>query len=410
MDSFWNLAVSKFEDYLENTNKLISIYNSKGEKQKSNTLRFKVKNYKKWIQEVKKIRDDKIEINNINDLKNLGLKGKIITKLEEIFNHQEIKDNLKLLDIIREFSDPKLDIETEEISKLTSIHDVGYSTAKKLYAKGLTLEKILDEWNSLISQNESYSDLNFMSGPLHQRVSREKMKELSRIYKTNKDRILYKFSNTQWLKNLTYYQLIAVKYYHDIKQRIDRKEIDIFNNVIQKIVKMINKDLIVVICGSYRRECSNSGDIDILLTDPTIKIKEDVQRLRFNYLSELVRVLNHMGIICDHLSEGEFKYMGMCKIDGAKFKSPYARRLDIKFVYYNSFIPELLHFTGSGDLNKQMRTKAIKMNMFLSETGLYTNSSKNKEIVCYTEEEIFKHLKIKYLEPKDRHIDNYQDL
>ena len=50
----------------------------------------------------------------------------------------------------------------------------------------------------------------------------------------------------------------------------------------------------------------------------------------------------------------------------------------------------MLHFTGSGALNKQMRLKAIKMNMFLSETGLYTDSKKTKQIVCYTEEEILK--------------------
>ena len=50
------------------------------------------------------------------------------------------------------------------------------------------------------------------------------------------------------------------------------------------------------------------------------------------------------------------------------------------------------------------------MNMFLSETGLYTNKKKEEEIICYEEKEIFKGLKIKYLEPKDRHIDNYIDL
>ena len=299
---------------------------------------------------------------------------------------------------------------TEENAKLTSIHDVGHATAKKLYSKEVTLEKLLEEWNTLINQNALYSDLNFMKGQFIQCVSHEKRKELSRLYKINKDKKLHNFSNTQWLKHLTYYQLVAIKYYEDIKQRIDRSEIDIFDKVVKNIAKKINSELVVVICGSYRRECSNSGDIDILLTHPDIKTKEEINRLRFNYLSEVVRVLDHIGIICDHLSEGEFKYMGMCRIDAVKFKSPYARRLDIKFVYYNSFIPELLHFTGSGDINKQMRLKAIKMNMFLSETGLYTDSSKTNEIVCYTEKEIFEHLKIKYLEPKDRHIDNYQDL
>lgn len=410
MDNFWDVAVLKFEEYLDNTNTLVSIHNINNESNKAKQLKFKIKNYKKWVQEVKNFRDQKTKIDNIQDINNLGLKGGLLKKLIEIYNSNEISDNLILLEIIKTNKNPELNTETEEISKLTSVHDIGHSTAKKLYSKGVTLDKLLNEWTTLINNDESYSELNFINGTIQQKVSKEKTKVLSKIYGFNKDKILKKFINTKYLKHLTYYQLVAIKYYEDIKQRIDRSEIDLFKNAIDKLVEMLDPNLIAVICGSYRRECSNSGDIDILLTHTNVKTKEELNNLQYNYLGELVRVLNHLGIICDNLSEGEFKYMGMCRLNTNIFKSPYARRLDIKFVYYNSFVPELLHFTGSGDINKQMRLKAIKMNMFLSETGLYTNKDKEEEIICYEEKEIFKKLKIKYLKPKDRHIDNYIDL
>ena len=78
-------------------------------------------------------------------------------------------------------------------------------------------------------------------------------------------------------------------------------------------------------------------------------------------------------------------------------------RLDIIIVPISSFYTALLHFTGSAVFNQKMRLHAKSMNMKLSEYGLYKNvGNKNIPIEINSEEDIFKYLKLKYVEPKKR--------
>ena len=63
---------------------------------------------------------------------------------------------------------------------------------------------------------------------------------------------------------------IGVQYYEDFKLKIPREEIDEIYDYLQKIVKSIDDNLTLEICGSYRRGALESGDIDILITTPKI--------------------------------------------------------------------------------------------------------------------------------------------
>ena len=225
MKAFWKLAKEKLEEYLENTNKIISIYNINNVTKKAKELKFKIKNYKKWIQETVEFQTKNIQVKTEEDLKNLGIKGSLLSKLKEILSNGEISDNLKLLELISKNSSPELNKDTEEITKLTSIHDVGTATAKKLYEKGVSLDKLLEEWKQLVESNSEIANINFMKGELQQKVPKERIKDLSKIYRLRKEKILNMFSKTKYLKHLTYYQIVALKYYEDIKQRIDRSEI-----------------------------------------------------------------------------------------------------------------------------------------------------------------------------------------
>ena len=217
-----------------------------------------------------------------------------------------------------------------------------------------------------------------------------------------------KFSNTNYLKHLNYSQLIGIKYFHDIEKRIPRNEISEMEKIIKTVIHKLNKDMITEVCGSYRRGNKDSGDIDILLSHPSVKENQDISCMNNNILLELIKVLTSIGFLYDHITvDGYTKYMGVCK-----FKNNPYRRIDIRFISYNSLPSALLYFTGSADLNKKMRMEAQTKGYKLNEYGLYKgyfDKKQNKEIFdekldTPTEEAIFKLLDMKYLEPTKRNI------
>ena len=75
------------------------------------------------------------------------------------------------------------------------------------------------------------------------------------------------------------------------------------------------------------------------------------------------------------------------------------RRIDIRFISYDSYPAAILYFTGSGDLNKKMREIAKKKGYKLSEYGLFDN---NKPIKVSSERDIFHALGIEYIPPQLR--------
>ena len=83
----------------------------------------------------------------------------------------------------------------------------------------------------------------------------------------------------------------------------------------------------------------------------------------------------------------------------SKLKKNPIRRIDIIFVPFESYYSALLYFTGSYQLNRDMRQEAKKMGYKLNEYGLY----KNKKLIrVNSEKEIFDKLKLEYKEPKYR--------
>jgi DNA polymerase/3'-5' exonuclease PolX len=88
--------------------------------------------------------------------------------------------------------------------------------------------------------------------------------------------------------------------------------------------------------------------------------------------------------------------MGFCK-----YKDLPIRRIDIRFIPFLSWYPALLYFTGSKEFNLMLRSNAKKMGYKVSEYGIFKN---NKNIYVESEEEIFKILGMKYLEPQERNF------
>jgi len=186
---------------------------------------------------------------------------------------------------------------------------------------------------------------------------------------------------------------IGLKYYNDFKQLIPRKEIDIIKKIIQKNLTKIDKKYIFEICGSYRRGSKESGDIDILITHATKY--EDT-----NHLINIVTYLKEIKFITDELTiNGNTKFMGVCKIK----ESPFYRRIDIRFVKYNSYYSSLLYFTGNKNFNILMRKKALSLNMSINEYGIIDNKN-NDVLSVYSEKELFDKINMEFIEPINRNI------
>lgn len=400
---------------------LKSIYNIKQEKKKSSTIQFKVRSYKKWISLLNKLKNDiSNEKISIDFLKTNKVSDKCIKKMIEINDTDNLKEIDELTKTISDLQQEitELHVETKTAkskSKGSSIKNISYESAilHKVYGIGektvdiflksnITLDKFMEEWTYFVNNNNSslipdnYFDIN----------------DLSKVDNFNNDKNIFikeKFSNTKYLKLLNYGQLVGIKYFNDIEQRIPRNEIKIIEKILKKCLKTMNKDLKMDICGSYRRGKEDSGDIDVLICHPNIKENEDLQNLKENILLKLVIFLTKAGFIKEHLTlKGNTKYMGLCKLNNTVFH----RRIDIIFKPYNCYASSLLYFTGSGDLNKIMREHAMRKGYKLNEYGLFKtkfNKSTNKleeeyRIDCFTEKEIFENLDYKWLKPTERNI------
>jgi DNA polymerase beta len=379
------VIIDEFKTLINKLKSDISIMESKlksEENQKSDSnsiskkdisaVNFKIRNYHKVIKSLEDFSET--EISNSSILKDLPGIGKgTLTRIDEIINNGKLEEGHK--EISEE--DQKL---AKNIESLMTITGIGPAKAVELNKTGVTLEQLLNE------------------------------------YEQHKDDI----TKSQLLGSLslTHHQIIGLKYYHQFTKRIPRGTITKIDKKLQKSIKSYLKSLqqkievSAVICGSYRRGCKNSGDIDLLISGDAA----------FD-LIDFVKFLTTEGLVIDHLTEkGTTKFMGVC--EGGY-------RLDIRFIPEESFGAALMYFTGSKVFNTLVRTEALKLGYTLEEYGIYpllsfdqtdTNTNintnikkvshshqhlKGEKIACPTEEVIFDILKIdkKYLDPVNRNLE-----
>jgi len=291
------------------------------------------------------------EIKNGSDLENIKGIGKgTINRINEILK-------------IGKLSEIKTNVTEEKFSKaieeLQEIHGIGHKTAYDLVVK-----------NGIKSINEL-----------------EKARD----------------NGTVELNNII---LTGLKYHSIYKQNIPRSEVTNIKEYLEKEAKTINKDLNITICGSYRRGKDTSNDIDVLLTHPNIKTKIQLSKQDDNnYLLKFVKKLKKNKFILDDLTDKDYemKYMGYCKLSQPSKKKYLVRRIDIRYIPYDSYYTALLYFTGSGQFNKKMRRLAEQLGYLLNEYGLYKlDKDTKKRIKIRSEEDVFKVLGMDYLTPDKR--------
>lgn len=285
--------------------------------------------------------------------KNGTWKSSIIQKIDTILKTGTADD------INIEIEDPiaiEINEESIAIENLSKVAGIGKATATKLY-----------------------KDLNITT-----------VQELKELYEINKTVINSK-------------QAIGLIHYDDLLKRIPRSEMnnwrDILTSIFQDTLDSLNLDGSLIISGSYRREKDDSGDVDVLIISKTYN-----ELLMNTFYKNLLEsgIFKKENII----ASGGTKIMAIAKI------LDIFRHVDIFYFSLEVFPFALLFTTGSKEFNLRMRSHALKRGFSLNERNLTKKNGKlvsedeyiskiNKPLPT-TEEDIFKFLDYKYVEPKYR--------
>ena len=313
-------------------------------------------------------------------------------KKEEQVNLFRINALKKINDILKKY--PSKINNGDELKNIPGIGKSTISRLNEIIDNGFLKE--LDNYDTKKMHNNSVDELEKVFG-----VGRKKAMELINKYNIKNIKDLKK--RAQKL-DLPVAIKIGLKYIDTYKQNIPRSEVLEIDMFIQQQLYKIDVDLYGIICGSYRRQNLTSNDIDLLIVHPKIRTQIDLKRsfenIKQHFLYKLVNHLIQLGFITDTLTGTETlsKFMGYCRIGN----NPY-RRIDIRFIPYESLYYSQLFFTGSGEFNKRMRRIAMDLGYKLSEYGLFDLET-GKSIPADSEKAIFDKLGMQYVEPKDRSI------
>ncbi|HSW76893.1 MAG TPA: nucleotidyltransferase domain-containing protein [Candidatus Saccharimonadales bacterium] len=192
--------------------------------------------------------------------------------------------------------------------------------------------------------------------------------------------------NDLWHKaSLNESQRLGILWRKHLVLKINREEMDriylAINSIFIKHINMIEWMMV----GSYRRQCPQSSDVDVLIKRTPLSMTMDT----------IVDLLK--SVLVAILAKGHSKLMGIMRL------SPHdvAHRIDIRIIDEPSWPYGLLYFTGSKNFNQYSRKRAIELGMTLNEYGLYQGYDETS-LFAKTERDIFKHLQLDYLDPKDR--------
>jgi DNA polymerase (family 10) len=166
-----------------------------------------------------------------------------------------------------------------------------------------------------------------------------------------------------------------IKYARKTGRKLLGQMLPLANEIKNKLEKL-DKVADVEVAGSIRRRKETIGDIDILV------ITDDPQEI----MEYFINMDNVDRVIARGPTKSTVRLIGNVSCD-------------LREVSYKSFGSALLYFTGSKEVNVELRKIAIKNGWKLSEYGLF----KGDEIIAgQTEEEIFQKFRMEYMEPEIR--------
>lgn len=321
---------------------------------------------------------------------------KSTSKKEEMTNMFRLKSIRVVIKTLKKFPD-----EIVSINQFKNIKGIGQGTCNRIdeIIKTGKLSEIR------VQEKEDKDTLQYIKALMEViGIGRKKAHELVTVNKIHTVKELQEKFNKG---TITLNDNIAkgLKYFDIYKQKIPREEVFKIEQYLHKMTSKVDNELVGIICGSYRRVSPTSNDIDCMITHPSIKTKADLEKKK-NYLNLFVKKLIDDGFIIDSLTGEDVtsKYMGFCQLKNTKKNKYPVRRIDIRYMPYESYYTALLYFTGPGEFNMRMRQLAISQNYMLNEYGLFVVEGKEKikRIKINSEKEVFDILGMEYLDPEKR--------
>jgi DNA polymerase/3'-5' exonuclease PolX len=186
---------------------------------------------------------------------------------------------------------------------------------------------------------------------------------------------------------------LGLKYWKDFQTRIPRKEMLLHEDLLKRVISSVDPKLKFQVTGSFRRLEPSSGDIDVLITHSDDPANAD------ELFKSIVEIFKNDGYIINVFAEGGKKCLAICKLKRHKMY----RRIDLLYTNKKEYPFAVLYFTGNAEFNVAMRSYCLSKGLSLSEHGLKVEQT--GEFVNFnfhSEEDIFKYLGLKFIEPQDR--------
>lgn len=384
------------------------VYNLKIKKKKlkKNSKKNSNKSKIEYIKKKEKIRKEnnkeEINIENFKLKPSLETNTKIIEELELIRNNLislndifRLKAYNNVLKIIKEHYSNIPIQRGEDLLSFKGIGEKLVSKINEIFKNGFLEETLKLRNNSSFKIIELFSNI-YGIGPknAHKFVNEKNIISIEELEKRKNE------IQENGLPLLDNKRQLGLKYYKHFLNRIPREEMIMHETFLKKqlekiIIKYPGTNIMIV--GSYRRNKIDSGDIDLLISNE--KNKKEV-------FIEFINILKKCNYLIDDLAFGEKKYMGVCNLEN---KEP--RRIDILYTTPQEYPFAQLYFTGSGNFNSLLRDYANSKGFRLNEYGLKYYDNKSKivgdfvENIFMNEEDIFKFLKVPYINPENR--ENY---
>ncbi|NXJ90577.1 TDT nucleotidylexotransferase, partial [Corythaixoides concolor] len=220
---------------------------------------------------------------------------------------------------------------------------------------------------------------------------------------------------------LTKMQKAGFLYYEDLVSCVSKAEADAVSSIVKNTVCTFLPDALVTITGGFRRGKKIGHDIDFLITSPGLReddellhkglllycdifestfVKEQLPSRKVDAMDNFQKCFAILKLYQPRVDNSS--YNTSKKFDMAEVKDWKAIRVDLVITPFEQYAYALLGWTGSRQFGRDLRRYAThERKMMLDNHALY-DRSKRIFLKAGSEEEIFAHLGLDYVEPWER--------
>ncbi|NXI72195.1 TDT nucleotidylexotransferase, partial [Anseranas semipalmata] len=210
-------------------------------------------------------------------------------------------------------------------------------------------------------------------------------------------------------------------YYEDLVSFVSKAEADAVSLIVKNTVHTFLPDALVTITGGFRRGKKIGHDIDFLIMNPGPRednellhkglllycdviestfVKEQLPSREVDAMDHFQKCFAILKLYQPRVNNSSYKTSK--KIDMAEVKDWKAIRVDLVISPFEQYAYALLGWTGSRQFGRDLRRYAThERKMMLDNHGLY-DKRKRIFLKAGSEEEIFAHLGLDYVEPWER--------